>query len=331
MNGVSTATRLLGCSYLSPSVIPAPFVRTVALTPDDEFIVIGCVGLWTHVTYNQAVTESRRIKNPSAAAKRLRDLARAYGSTSSISVVVVRFSLAGIAVAKIDEKYDVPLSPPRRARYRWSTIEELVRQSSLNSAASSRAGSLRSIRSGRSAIGKRFVAAPGSGADPTLRTLASQTEEETAADTTTRASSIAALDDDDDELVAEQNYIVNPFLDASLAADSSNPFVTSALSGAGLTFVDSSIAEPTDTSVVDDLDEAMKGLAQGLASQMDRVHRWALDENEGNVTGSTLLDESSQMPRNWKESQSTVHIPELDDLDKTLSLIDQDLVDNESN
>lgn len=76
MNGATRCTRLLGCSYLHPHVIPDPHVNTVALNNDDEFVVIGNATLWSHVTPAEAVAEIRDVTNPVAAAKRLQDLAQ---------------------------------------------------------------------------------------------------------------------------------------------------------------------------------------------------------------------------------------------------------------
>jgi len=76
VNGATRCTRLLGCSYLHPHVIPDPHVHSVTLNNDDEFVVIGNASLWSHVTPAEAVAEIRDVVNPVAAAKRLRDLAQ---------------------------------------------------------------------------------------------------------------------------------------------------------------------------------------------------------------------------------------------------------------
>ena len=76
MNGATRCTRLLGCSYLHPHVIPDPHVNSVALGNDDALVVIGNATLWSHVTPVEAVAEIRDVTDPVSAAKRLRDLAQ---------------------------------------------------------------------------------------------------------------------------------------------------------------------------------------------------------------------------------------------------------------
>lgn len=76
MNGATRCTRLLGCSYLHPHIIPDPHVNTVTLNNDDEFIVIANATFWSHVTPDEAVAEVTDVVSPVAAAKRLQDLAQ---------------------------------------------------------------------------------------------------------------------------------------------------------------------------------------------------------------------------------------------------------------
>jgi len=87
VNGATRCTRLLGCSYLHPHVIPDPHVNSVTVNKDDEFVVIGNASLWSHVTPAEAVTEIRDVINPAAAAKRLRDLAQVSSWRSFIIIV----------------------------------------------------------------------------------------------------------------------------------------------------------------------------------------------------------------------------------------------------
>lgn len=92
MSGTTKNTRLLGCSYLSPHVIPDPHLNAVALRHDDEFIIIANRGLWKYVAYNEAIEEVYEIGNPIVAAKKLQDLAQGYGSRENISILIVRFN-----------------------------------------------------------------------------------------------------------------------------------------------------------------------------------------------------------------------------------------------
>ncbi|XP_059164436.1 uncharacterized protein LOC131947287 isoform X2 [Physella acuta] len=91
--GVTTNTRLLGCSYLYPYVIPDPHVTSTVLTPDDNFVIIANQGLWQFVSYDEAAREIKDCPDPVIAAKHLQDLAQGYGSRENIAVLVIRLML----------------------------------------------------------------------------------------------------------------------------------------------------------------------------------------------------------------------------------------------
>ncbi len=93
MNGVCGASRLLGCYYLWPQVIPAPSTESVELIVGDEYIIMGTDSLWKYMTYEQIIYNVRSIADPIHAAKRLRDLTVAHGCTSDVSVVVVKLNI----------------------------------------------------------------------------------------------------------------------------------------------------------------------------------------------------------------------------------------------
>ncbi|KAI1901335.1 hypothetical protein AGOR_G00033250 [Albula goreensis] len=94
VNGVTDSTRIMGYSFLYPSVVPRPHVQTVALTPRDEFLVLGSRGLWDSVGPEEAAEAVRNVPDPLAAAKKLCTLAQGYGCTDSLSAVVVRLSIS---------------------------------------------------------------------------------------------------------------------------------------------------------------------------------------------------------------------------------------------
>lgn len=71
VNGNTEATRMLGSSYLYPAVVPDPYITTVMLRHDDEFIIIANSGLWQHISYAEAVQEVRDLQNPVLASKKL--------------------------------------------------------------------------------------------------------------------------------------------------------------------------------------------------------------------------------------------------------------------
>uniref|UniRef100_A0A8C6PTY4 protein-serine/threonine phosphatase n=1 Tax=Nothobranchius furzeri TaxID=105023 RepID=A0A8C6PTY4_NOTFU len=94
VNGVSDSTRIMGYSFLFPSVIPSPYVQTVTLTPQDEFFILGSRGLWDAVSPTEAVEAVRSVPDGLAAAKKLCTLAQGYGCTNSLSAVVVQLSVS---------------------------------------------------------------------------------------------------------------------------------------------------------------------------------------------------------------------------------------------
>uniref|UniRef100_A0A3Q2PJX0 protein-serine/threonine phosphatase n=1 Tax=Fundulus heteroclitus TaxID=8078 RepID=A0A3Q2PJX0_FUNHE len=94
VNGVTDSTRIMGYSFLYPSVIPCPYVQTVTLTPQDEFFILGSHGLWDAVSPTEAVEAVRNVPDGLAAAKKLCTLAQGYGCTDSLSAVVVQLSVS---------------------------------------------------------------------------------------------------------------------------------------------------------------------------------------------------------------------------------------------
>uniref|UniRef100_A0A4W6D6G5 protein-serine/threonine phosphatase n=1 Tax=Lates calcarifer TaxID=8187 RepID=A0A4W6D6G5_LATCA len=94
VNGVTDSTRIMGYSFLYPSVIPCPYVQTVTLSPQDEFFILGSRGLWDAVSPTEAVEAVRNVPDGLAAAKKLCTLAQGYGCTDSLSAVVVQLSVS---------------------------------------------------------------------------------------------------------------------------------------------------------------------------------------------------------------------------------------------
>ncbi|XP_031711122.1 PH domain leucine-rich repeat protein phosphatase 1 [Anarrhichthys ocellatus] len=94
VNGVTDSTRIMGYSFLYPSVIPCPYVQTVTLTPQDEFFILGSRGLWDAVSPTEAVEAIRNVPDGLAAAKKLCTLAQGYGCTDSLCAVVVQLSVS---------------------------------------------------------------------------------------------------------------------------------------------------------------------------------------------------------------------------------------------
>ncbi|XP_053520155.1 PH domain leucine-rich repeat-containing protein phosphatase 1 [Artibeus jamaicensis] len=93
VNGVTESTRILGYTFLHPSVVPRPHVQSVPLTPQDEFFILGSKGLWDSLSMEEAVAAVRNVPDALAAAKKLCTLAQSYGCRDSLSAVVVQLSV----------------------------------------------------------------------------------------------------------------------------------------------------------------------------------------------------------------------------------------------
>ncbi|XP_077440334.1 PH domain leucine-rich repeat-containing protein phosphatase 1-like isoform X2 [Vanacampus margaritifer] len=93
VSGVTDSTRMMGYSFLCPSVTPRPHVSTVTLTPQDEFFLLGSRGLWDTLSPSEAVEAVRNVPDTLAAAKKLVTLAQSYGCSDSLSAVVVQLSI----------------------------------------------------------------------------------------------------------------------------------------------------------------------------------------------------------------------------------------------
>ncbi|XP_063779068.1 PH domain leucine-rich repeat-containing protein phosphatase 1 isoform X2 [Pseudophryne corroboree] len=93
VNGVTDCTRILGYTFLHPSVTPRPHVQSVALTPQDEFFIVGSKGLWDSLSEEEAVETVRNVPDALAASKKLCSLAQSYGCSGSLCAVVVQLNV----------------------------------------------------------------------------------------------------------------------------------------------------------------------------------------------------------------------------------------------
>ncbi|XP_075682830.1 PH domain leucine-rich repeat-containing protein phosphatase 1 isoform X1 [Rhinoderma darwinii] len=93
VNGVTDCTRILGYTFLHPSVTPRPHVHSVALTPQDEFFILGSKGLWDSISEEEAVETVRNVPDALAASKKLCSLAQSYGYSGSLCAVVVQLNV----------------------------------------------------------------------------------------------------------------------------------------------------------------------------------------------------------------------------------------------
>jgi len=92
INAITSQTRMLGCSFLYPAVIPNPNISSFILNKNDEFLIIANNLLWQHLSHEEAVRSIRSIPNPVVASKKLVDLAQSYGAKENLAVIVVRFN-----------------------------------------------------------------------------------------------------------------------------------------------------------------------------------------------------------------------------------------------
>ncbi|XP_066438656.1 PH domain leucine-rich repeat-containing protein phosphatase 2 [Eleutherodactylus coqui] len=89
VNGVTCCTRMLGCTYLHPWVLPEPHITKLPLTVQDELLILGNKALWEYVPVAEAVQTIRHLPDPLSAAKRLCTLAQSYGCQDNVAALVV--------------------------------------------------------------------------------------------------------------------------------------------------------------------------------------------------------------------------------------------------
>ncbi|KAI8972677.1 hypothetical protein BDB01DRAFT_809559 [Pilobolus umbonatus] len=90
LNGELTVSRSFGHFHLIPVVNCNPFVSTIVLNENDEFVIVASRGLWDRMTYQTAVDIARTEKGDlMAAAQKLRDFAITYGADNNLMVMVI--------------------------------------------------------------------------------------------------------------------------------------------------------------------------------------------------------------------------------------------------
>ncbi|KAI9122985.1 hypothetical protein K1719_005874 [Acacia pycnantha] len=125
LNGYLDVTRALGDWDLKPSLgsasplIADPDVRQVSLTEDDEFLIIGCDGIWDKMSSQEAVSLVRRRlrwhDDPRQCARELVKEALRLKSTDNLTVIVICLS----SIESIVESF-----PPQRRRFRTCSPSE---------------------------------------------------------------------------------------------------------------------------------------------------------------------------------------------------------------
>ncbi|XP_044519061.1 PH domain leucine-rich repeat-containing protein phosphatase 2 isoform X1 [Gracilinanus agilis] len=89
VNGVTCCTRMLGCTYLYPWILPKPHIYSLPLTVQDELLILGNKALWERLSFPEAVAAVRHVHDPLGAAKKLCTLAQSYGCQDNIGAMVI--------------------------------------------------------------------------------------------------------------------------------------------------------------------------------------------------------------------------------------------------
>lgn len=89
VNGMLAVTRSLGDKFFDGLVVGNPFTTSVEITPEDEFLILACDGLWDVIDDQEACEIIRDIKDPNEAAKTLVRYALENGTTDNVTAMVV--------------------------------------------------------------------------------------------------------------------------------------------------------------------------------------------------------------------------------------------------
>lgn len=90
VNGELVVSRGFGYFDLVPIVNANPYIASMDLTENDEFVIMASRGLWERMNYQTAVDIARTEKDDfMAAAQKLRDFAITYGAEKDLMVMVI--------------------------------------------------------------------------------------------------------------------------------------------------------------------------------------------------------------------------------------------------
>ncbi|KAG1175973.1 hypothetical protein G6F70_003746 [Rhizopus microsporus] len=90
LNNELNVSRSFGHFHLVPVVNCNPYVSTIDLSENDEFVIMASRGLWDKMSYQTAVDIARTEKDDlMAAAQKLRDFAITYGANDNLMVMVI--------------------------------------------------------------------------------------------------------------------------------------------------------------------------------------------------------------------------------------------------
>ena len=93
INGVCGVSRLLGCYYLHPQIIPLPDTRSYSLPSNSSYLILASHGLWKFVTHREILRMVHSVRDPAYCSRRLAEIAIANGCPLDVSVVAVKLNL----------------------------------------------------------------------------------------------------------------------------------------------------------------------------------------------------------------------------------------------
>ncbi|RUP25516.1 hypothetical protein BC936DRAFT_138831 [Jimgerdemannia flammicorona] len=90
LNGELPVSRSFGHFHLLPVVNANPYISTIELSEQDEFVILASKGLWERMSYQTAVDIARTEREDlMLAAQKLRDFAITYGAEESLMVMCI--------------------------------------------------------------------------------------------------------------------------------------------------------------------------------------------------------------------------------------------------
>jgi len=89
VNGLLAVSRAIGDFYMHPWVTVDPYLNEVELKKEDEYLIMGCDGVWDEVDDQRAVDLLGADRNPFLMSSKLRDYSYLLGSDDNISANII--------------------------------------------------------------------------------------------------------------------------------------------------------------------------------------------------------------------------------------------------
>ena len=101
---VCGVSRLLGCYYLHPQVIPLPNTKSIQSVPtNSSYIIIASHGLLKFLTHKEILKMTAASLDPNLFARELADMAIGCGCPLDVSVIVVKLNMDNTRVGLEEE------------------------------------------------------------------------------------------------------------------------------------------------------------------------------------------------------------------------------------